>query len=178
MFKTTRTTIALMLAVLPVALSSCMDSETDDYEDWRQLNDKYISEIDKTIYLPVTPDWAPQNTIYMQWHNDRSLTADNLMPMANSTVECKYEVEDINGTKIDNSYSATSGDSVYQCVPNSGVIMGFEIALLNMHVGDSCTVIMPYPSAYGSTITGNGKPYTNLIYHMKLKSIKNFVRPS
>lgn len=167
-----------MTVALPAVMTSCMDSETDDYEDWRLLNDKYIAQLDTNIYKPITPVWAPQNTIYMQWHNDRSLTADNLMPMANSTVQCKYEVEDINGTAMDNSYSASSGDSVYQCVPNSGVIIGFEIALLSMHVGDSCTVIIPYPSGYGSSIKSNGKPYSNLIYRLKLKGIKDYLRPT
>lgn len=164
------------LAVLPVVLSSCINDDTNDYEEWRQQNDAYIAAINTSEYELIVPDWAPQNSVYIKWHNDRSLTADNLVAMSNSTVDIKYELENIEGQKLDDSYSVSTADSVYRSMPNQNVI-GMTIAMTTMHVGDSATVIVPYPSGYGSQSSGKIKPYSNLIFHMKIKDIKAFEKP-
>lgn len=156
------------------SLTSCLKSEHEDYEEWRKKNDDYIAGINTAEYQLVVPDWAPRNSVYIKWHNDRALTAGNLVAMSNSTVDIKYELEDIEGTKYENTYSRK--DSVYQSKPNSNVI-GMMIAMTTMHVGDSATVIIPYPSGYGSSVQGTIKPYTNLIFHMKIKDIKAYEKP-
>ena len=125
----------------------------------------------------MVPEWAPQNSVYIKWHNDRELTKENLVAMSNSTVDMKYELENIEGTKLDNSYSASTGDSVYTSRPNANVI-GMWIAMTTMHVGDSATVIVPYPSGYGSVSSGAVKPYSNLIFHMKIKKVKAYEKPA
>ncbi|MDE5645774.1 MAG: FKBP-type peptidyl-prolyl cis-trans isomerase [Muribaculaceae bacterium] len=175
MKKTIITAAAAIMALLP--LSSCLKGEAETYEEWREQNNAYLAAIDTKEYELVVPDWAPQNSVYIKWHNDRSLTADNLVPMSNSTVELKYELEDIEGTKIQDSYSATTGDSLYVTQPNQTVV-GFWIALTTMHVGDSATLIIPYPSGYGSGQTASIKPYSNLIYRVKIKGIKAFEKPA
>lgn len=160
------------LGAAALAVTSCLKDTTVDYTEWRERNDAYITAINTSEFERVSPDWAPQNEVYIKWHNDRSLTANNLVPMSNSTVNMKYEVEDIDGTFIDNSYKLT--DSTYTSKPQNNVI-GFEIAVTSMHVGDSATVIIPYSSAYGSL--GNGtavKPYSDLIYRIKIKGIKAY----
>lgn len=157
--------------------TSCLKGEMDSYDDWRVENDRYISEIDLNEYQAVAPDWAPENKIFIKWHNDRSLTAGNLVPMSTSTIKTKYELENINGTKLGNSYSASTGDSVYKTTPNANII-GFWAAVTMMHVGDSVTVIIPYHSAYGNEIRGSITPYSNLIYRIKLKEICDFERPA
>lgn len=160
------------------ALSSCLgDSATEKYDAWRQQNDAYIAAINTAEYEKIVPDWAPQNSIYIKWHNDRSLTADKLVAMSNSTVDIKYELENIEGKKLENSYSVSSGDSVYRSTPNANVI-GMWIAMTTMHVGDSATVIIPYPSGYGSANTSKVEPYSNLIFHMKIKSVEAFEKPN
>lgn len=166
-----------MSAALPLLTTSCLDDNEEDYSEWRAQNDQYITQLDKTVYETVAPDWAPQNPVYMKWENDRSLTADKPIPLANSTVDCIYEVSDINGLVYDQSYSLSNPDSIFTCMPQNTVI-GFEIALLNMHVGDSVSLVIPYVSGYGYTGSGAIPPYTNLIYKLKLKAIKDFVRPN
>lgn len=157
--------------------SSCLKSEIDDYEEWRKVNDAYVAAIDTTEYQPITPSWAPFNTVYVKWHNDRSLTAKNLVPISTSTIRCKYILENIDGTLIQNSFKS-NGDSIFESVVNNTVI-GFQAVLTNMHVGDSVTAIIPYPSGYGSANRGsNLRPYTNLIYHMKLVSLPYYERPA
>lgn len=155
-------------------LTSCLKSELDSYDDWRKHNDQYIASLDKNEYKLIVPDWAPQNSVYIKWHNDTTLTANNLVAMSNSTVDIKYELENIEGVKIENSYSRT--DSVYQSRPNENVV-GMWIAMTTMHVGDSATVVIPYPSGYGSTLTNSIKPYSNLIFHLKIKAIQAYEKP-
>lgn len=165
------------LFALPVCLlSSCLKSDVDNYEDWRQINEEYLKNTNFSEYTRVSPDWAPEHSVYIKWHNDRSLTANNLVPISTSTVNIKYELEDVEGNTLGNSYNATAGDSVYQSTPNEN-ILGMWIAMTTMHVGDSCTLIIPYASAYGAGATGNIKPYSNLIYHVKLKKIVAYERP-
>lgn len=162
---------------MAITLPSCLDSERNDFEDWRQENDSYIAALNKTEYTLVTPDWAPQNSVYIKWHNDRDLTKDNLVAMSNSTVDIKYELEDISGARLDDSYGVSTGDSVYSSMPSNNVV-GMWIAMTTMHVGDSATVIVPYPSGYGASSNGSVKPYSNLIFHMKVKGIKAFEKPN
>lgn len=163
--------LILGLLILPL-LTSCLKSELDDYDEWRKQNDEFVKNINTSEYTPITPDWAPFNTIYMKWYNDRSKTADNLQPLANSTIEVKYELEDIDGKLIGTSYKA-NGDSLYQSKPSDNII-GFMAAVTTMHVGDSVSLLIPYQSAYGKTGSGAVKPYSTLVYRVKLVSISAY----
>lgn len=150
-------------------LPSCLESDVQNYDEWRAQNDAYLTSVNTSLFERYVPDWAPEHYIFMRWHNDRTLTERNLVPISTSTVKVKYEMEDINGTKLGNSYKA-NGDSIYQSRINANIV-GFQAALTNMHVGDSVTVILPYNTAYGKTQNGNVKPYSDLIYHLKLVEI-------
>lgn len=169
---------ALCLPALLTILSSCLKGEMDDYDAWREQNDEYVKAIDTKVYTKVVPVWAPLNSVYIRWHNDTTLTRRNLRPLSTSTVNIKYEMENILGEKLGNSYSSTTyGDSIYQSQPNQNII-GMWAALTTMHVGDSVTMIIPYNSAYGSGAQGSVKPYSNLIYHVKMKEIVDYERPN
>lgn len=164
-------------------LASCMDDNNESYEQWRKENIKYVTDMQslvengQKVYTTINPAWAPGNFVLMRWHNDRSLTEKNLVPLYNSTCNVVYKLSTIEA-EVDSSYNLTTyGDSIYQCKP-SGVIAGFGIALQNMHVGDSCTVIMPYFVAYDNAITTKiTKPWSTLIYEMKLVSIPAYEVP-
>lgn len=162
---------------------SCKDDDVDETEVWRLANEEYVTlkadekQNGKAVYEKVSPDWAPEAFVLMKWHNDRNATASNLQPLDNSTVNVKYEFEDIEGTQIQNSYASTAyGDSIYQCKPCDNII-GFWTALRQMHVGDSVTVIIPASAGYGATGVNAIKPYSTLIYHMKLKEIVAYEIP-
>ena len=164
-----------LLLLISVLLPSCLKSELDDYDKWREKNEAYIRNVDKAEYKPYSPVWAPASTVYIKWHNDTSLTKKNLQPLSTSTVRLKYEMENIDGTYLGDSYAAS--DSVYECKPSDNIV-GFWSTVTAMHVGDSVTVIIPYESAYGSRITGSIWPYSNLIYRIKLVSIPAYERPN
>lgn len=156
-------------------LSSCLGSDVEDYQDWREQNDLWLDTVDMSGYDKVTATWAPYHEVYMKWYNDRSLTADSLSPLSTSTISVKYELEDIEGTLISTSYK-TNGDSLYTAVVNNNII-GFQMAVMNMNVGDSVSVIMPYTAGYGRNAQGSIRPYTNLVYRIKLVSIPALEKP-
>lgn len=173
--KTTIKTIKTLLAVLlaPVMLTSCLgdDDNTVDYSEWISENEAFLS---KTAADPsferIVPTWCPGVYILAKWHNDRSLTAANLVPMDNSTVDVTYQAEYVNGVVLDTSFNNTAnGDSIYRCKPLDNIV-GFWTMLTNMHVGDSVTCVIPTNAAYGAT-NSSVVPYSTLVYHMKLKSI-------
>jgi FKBP-type peptidyl-prolyl cis-trans isomerase FklB len=79
-----------------------------------------------------------------------------------------------NGTAVDSSYHSSSTDSIYRSQVSDNV-EGWMIALTRMHVGDSCTVIVPYPQGYGSSkMSDDLKPYSTLVFDMKLVNIYKY----
>ncbi len=172
--------IIFVIPLLALLLTACLgDGPKDEYDDWRTQNDTYIQYVESELmpkegYTKIVPEWAPGNSVYVKWHNDRSLTEKNLSPLSNSTVDITYAMENINGTNLGDSYSShVWGDSIYRSQPNQN-IAGMWIAMLNMHVGDSVTMIIPYLSGYGARAMGSIKPYSNLIYHVKMKAIPKY----
>ncbi len=178
------------LRLLPASLLLLMgaaacnsDLPEDDSVEWNKRNQDFVeteaarTENGKPYYTRVSPDWAPSAFVLMHWHNDRSLTASNLQPLDNSTCYVKYELENIDGEKLQDSYSMnTYGDSIYRCRPCENIV-GFWTALRNMHAGDSVTVIIPASAGYGNASSGKVKPYSTLVYHLKLKSVPAFEIP-
>lgn len=156
-------------------LSSCLGSDVEDYQDWREQNDHWLDTVDMSGYNKVTATWAPYHEVYMKWYNDRRLTADSLSPLSTSTISVKYELEDIEGHMISTSYK-TNGDSLFTAVVNRNII-GFQMAVMNMNVGDSVSVIIPYTAGYGKNAQGRVRPYTNLVYRIKLVSIPALEKP-
>ncbi len=166
---------AATLLMAPV-FTSCLgdDDKTVDYTEWKNQNETYLAEKEAAtdengnkLFEKIIPEWAPEVYILAQWHNDRSETADNLMPMDNSTVQVTYDCYYVNGTLLDSSSNISSG--IYTCKPNQN-ITGFWTMLTHMHVGDSVTCVIPMAAAYGAAST-SVVPYSTLIYNMKLKAI-------
>ena len=84
--------ITALLSLSLLLLPSCLKGELDELEIWKAENDKWLETTDFSDYEKVAPSWAPQNFIYIKWHNDRKLTEKNLVPMSTSTVNTKYEI--------------------------------------------------------------------------------------
>lgn len=175
----------LMLLASPAVmlLSSCVgesavEENAKRYSEWKDRNELYFlqqealtDEAGQPYFERIIPSWAPAAYTLIKWHNDRSLTAGNLQPLDNSTVEFTYELFDIDGRRIQDSFANT--DSVYSARPNSNIV-GVWTALTNMHVGDTVSVIIPSQAGYGGVSNGNILPYSTLIYNIKLKSISAY----
>ena len=167
----------LLAAVAMTMLNSCLgDNVYDEYKDWRETNDAwYQQQAASGQYTMVTAKWDPTAQVLMRWHNDTMLTRDNLKPLITSTVDVKYHLSLYDGTPVDSSYLMTSpADSIYRTVPANN-IEGWMIALTRMHVGDSCTVIVPYHQGYGSYKQSSVLlPFSMLVFDMKLEDIYKY----
>ena len=106
------------------------------------------------------------------------LTKDNLKPLLTSTVDVKYIGRLYNDVAFDSSFLRTTpADSVFR-TKLTGVIEGWQIALMNMHIGDSCEIVIPSDQAYGSSGSGSIYPYSALKFHVKLVGIPGYyVKP-
>ncbi len=175
-------------AIIMSAFTACNkdDEDTwDTYSEWREANEAYYEEQQfsftpegKPAYETLTPVWNSSAQILIRYLNDRKLTEGNLSPLLTSTVDVKYIGRLYDGTPFDSSYLQTAnGDSIFRTLPSS-VIQGWTIALLNMRVGDSARIVVPYSLGYGATSSGSILPYSTLIFDMKLVDIPYYeVRP-
>ena len=171
---------AIALAMLP----ACDDDDNFvDYKPWAERNTKFVQDAEAEmkngvpVYSKIAPTWSPDAFTLVKWENDRAATINNLSPMDNSVVYVKYDVEDIDGNRYDDSYSSkTYGDSIYRTRPYNNVT-GFWYTLTQMHVGDSVTAVLPAISAYGNASQGAIPPYSTLIFHIKLVGIPSFEVP-
>lgn len=184
-----RLPILLVAIVAMTVCLSCNDEDTNywtAYKDWRESNLQYIADKEaetdasgKAVYTKVVPtSWNSQGFILIRYYNDTMLTKDNLKPLLTSTVDVKYRGHDINDVAFDSSFLRTSpADSIFRTKPTN-VVEGWTIALMNMHIGDSCEVIIPYQQGYGSTGSQSIAPYSTLIFDMKLVAIPGYeVKP-
>ena len=169
----------IMAAVAITMLNSCLGNTIEDeYKDWREANDAWFQQQAASgQYTMLTANWDPSAHVLIRWHNDTMLTRGNLKPLITSTTDTKYLLRLYDGTRDDSSYtssSATLQDSIYRSVVNQNV-EGWMIALTHMHVGDSCTVIIPYQQGYGSSMRSDVLvPYSNLIFDVKLADIYKY----
>lgn len=168
---------AILAIVAVTMLDSCLGKNVyDEYKDWRETNDEWYSQQAASgQYTTIVAPWDPSAQVLMRWHNDTMLTRNNLKPLITSTVDVKYHLSIYDGTPVDSSYLNTSpADSIYRSEITSNV-EGWILALTNMHVGDSCTAIVPYHQGYGSYNRGDLlKPYTTLVFDIKLVDIYKY----
>ncbi|MBD5268681.1 MAG: FKBP-type peptidyl-prolyl cis-trans isomerase [Bacteroides sp.] len=172
-----------LLCMIVVAMSSCLNNDEPDYNEWEQRNTKYVEDAEAEtadgvkVWTKMTPPWAPGAFILAKWENDRSETANALCPLDNSLVHVKYALDNIDGTRISDSYSITTyGEGIYQTRPVNN-ITGFWYILTQMHIGDKVKCIMPAAAAYGNVAYGTIPPYSTLVYTIELVDIPAFETP-
>ena len=113
----------------------------------------------------------------IKYFNDKALTENNLSPLYTSTVDVKYIGRLYDDVAFDSSYTSTSpADSVTRFKLNN-LIEGWVVGLTDMHIGDSCELIIPYEFAYGATGSSSINPYSNLRFNLKLVDIPGYVIP-
>lgn len=174
----------LFPVLLAFVMTGCFDDDDPisvQYKEWREQNEQFLVDAQNLkdangapYYTKLIASWAPDTYVLIHWHNDRSLTEKNLSPMDNSTTRIVYRLFDIEGEEISNSFA--NKDSVYTSQPLSNII-GVWSALTNMHVGDSVTLVIPSQAGYGERSYSDIKPYSTLIYGLKLKEIPLYEMP-
>lgn len=173
-------TKTLSMAALALTVVACNDDDSQDsvwdrYADWREANEAWFAEQEvKTnpdgtpFYTRVSPAWNPGAVVLMHWYNDRAETDGNLVPMLTSQVSTRYIGHLYDDEPFDSSYNATGGIFT---TPVTGVVEGWQIALMNMRVGDSCQIVFPYQQGYGGSQKGKILPYSALRFNMRLTDI-------
>lgn len=170
--------------LLLLGTSSCLsdDDPTDEYDEWREANDAYITQVadsindaGEPIYTRIVPIWEPTTYVLVKWH--RKAPEGSLKPLDNSLVDITYRGSLYNGTVFDDSFSNTEyGDSITRTTPQN-MVTGMHAALVNMAPGDSVTMVMPASAAYGSVGTTGINPYSTLIFDVAMKKIVKYDRP-
>lgn len=172
--------------ILAYISSACSEDETkttwEEYAEWRTLNTDFLNKAasltnpdGSAYYNRINPDWNPGTYILIHYFNDRLETAGNLTPIYTSNVSVKYKGTLYNDVPFDSSY--TQVDSLFK-TGLSNVIAGWQIALQNMHVGDTCEVLIPYEAAYGASGYSTIPPFSTLKFGMKLVDINSYeIRP-
>lgn len=84
-----------------------------------------------------------------------------------SIVTVHYKGTLINGKEFDNSWKRDCPEAFRV----NGLINGFQLALLRMHVGDRWMVYIPAEQGYGTRATGNIPGNSTLIFEIELISI-------
>lgn len=98
--------------------------------------------------------------ILKQGEGDRS-------PRGGSVVTVHYKGSLINGKVFDNSYERGYPEAFRL----SDLIVGWQIALTQMHVGDHWIVYIPYQLGYGTRDSGPIPAYSTLIFEVELVAI-------
>lgn len=166
-----------LLAVVGMSLNSCLSNDVEDkYKDWRKANNEwYEAQRGNTdYYKTVVAPWDPNGQVLIHWFNDTMLTCSNLKPLLSSTVDLKYRGMLYDATPFDSSYLSTAPrDSISRFTLNSrSLIEGWALGVTQMHVGDSCRIVIPYQLGYGSYSMGSViKPFSMLIFDIKLDDI-------
>ena len=84
-----------------------------------------------------------------------------------SIVTCHYKGSLISGKVFDNSFSRSCPEAFRV----NELINGFQIALVNMHIGDHWIVYIPAGMGYGTKTSGPIPGNSTLIFEIKLIAI-------
>jgi hypothetical protein len=173
---------ALLTMGMGMGFTACDDDDDETtwtkYADWRETNQQWVdaqaalkNDDGTSFYHVIQPTWSPNDYILIHWFNDRNETKGNLTPLLTSNVTTYYNLYDMDDNLLDSSDDTDEG-SLTTVVSN--VITGWQIALMNMCVGDTVQIVVPYQSAYGSSSSGDIDPYSALRFNMRLVDIPNY----
>ncbi|MDE6324350.1 MAG: FKBP-type peptidyl-prolyl cis-trans isomerase [Paramuribaculum sp.] len=180
---------AAVLFGFGISIQSCGDSDNqwNEYEEWRKANNVWYAEMQaKTnadgtpFYTLVQPEWYPESGLLIHYFNDRSETAANLQPLITSQVTVKYKGYLYDGSGFDSTTVASDSVRTFLLAET---IVGWQVALTQMHVGDSCEIIVPYTMGYGyqGSTSSTGAvaipPYSALRFNIGLKDIPAYEIP-
>ena len=167
----------LFAAATACSLVGCLgNSVEDEYKSWREANDEWFAQqkANTAYYATVTAPWDVHAQVLIHWFNDTMVTRTNPRPLFSSTVDVKYRGMTKDAVPFDSSYLRTSpADSIFRVqLSATNLVEGWPVAIMRMHVGDSCRVVVPYTLGYGSyQMSDVVLPYTNMVFDIKLADI-------
>lgn len=175
----------LLAAVAIASLSACNKKDEvsveEVYAEWKKVNDEWLAEQvkrtdseGKPYYTQLVPRWNPEVFVLIRYLSDRKATEGHLSPLYTSTIDTRYRLESYDGTPMDSSTNImTYGKGIFRS-QLTNVVEGWAIACMDMRVGDSAEVIVPYQVGYGTSTTTSIAPYTNLKFNIRLVDIVDY----
>lgn len=141
------TKFTFLFFLISLVFSSCKE---DKYADWKILNEnKYTAELASTDYTK-TESGLCYKIIY---------AGQMKQPNVNSYVSVKYSGWLITGKVFDSgTYSGRL----------SGVVAGWQEAIVKLKVGGSMEMFFPYSLGYGTEGSGSIPPYSMLYFTVEL----------
>lgn len=168
--------LATAFVVVTVAsmAPSCNSDENETswkaYKDWRELNRNWLvdettrTNPDGTAYyttcvMPTDPE------AFVLMHRIGDEHKENLQPLFTSATKVNYTLRLCNDTIVDR------GAGFVSQLSSQGLITGWSLAVMQLHVGDSARFIIPYNIGYGTSGSTMVPPYSNLQFDIRLVDI-------
>lgn len=170
MNKTIKLIALAIIISMPFFMDSCNNidipertAETEQYE----LN-QAISNLVSAGYDVDTTD----SGVYYVMHKQGT----GPLPQKNDTCFLIYTGFFLNGTIFDSSGDYYN-DSIWQFnYKEVSLIPGFNDGIALLNKGSEADIIIPSSLAYGPTGYGDIKPYTPLVFSMKMRDLKPVVK--
>lgn len=191
-----RNLLYLALTIVTISFTSCAEQEEGyEYDNWKEINEKYIDSIANVAQKNADGKWAVyatfsigdsvqafkgQNKYFIYVHKEISVT-EGEPPLYNDSVRVHYTGKILPTSKhpfgqiFDKSIN---GDELNENtdVPGlfklgSNLILGFSTALLHMKEGEKWTVYIPSYLGYDENGTAKVPGYSTLIFDLKLAKI-------
>lgn len=128
-------------------------------EEYKEKNKQFLEEL--ALQDGITR--LPSGVLYKVIDSG----SGTVSPKPDSVVSVHYRGTLINGREFDNSYSR----SYPEAFRLNQVIEGWQIALLQMHVGDKWIIYIPSELGYGSRTSGPIPGSSTLIFEVELLGI-------
>lgn len=133
-----------------------------------RAEEKAREKIQQTIRL-VEEQWPNAEVMDNGLRYIVKKTGNGSSPEKGDTVKAHYSLRLIDGTEVDSSYKR---NQPFEFQVGSGrVIPGWDIAVMDMKVGEKRLLIVPPELGYGSRGAGPIKPDSFLIFEMELLGI-------
>lgn len=159
MKKTRVLLLGSIVLLLGVLISSCRSNIEDDIEANKEAGQEFLKANAQKPGVVVLPSGVQYKVITM---------GDGARPTASSTVSCHYVGRLIDGRTFDSSIERGKPNSF----PISAVIRGWQEVLPMMPVGSEWQIYIPYDYAYGIYSVNIIKPFSTLIFDIKLLAIE------
>ena len=164
-----------LFAFFLCGMFACKDDAEDTvtrYLKWNKQNMAYFENA-KTLtdengslyYEEVCPNWDTTSCVLMHHYTYGESTET---PYYTSFIKVCYRGELIDGTGFDSTHVSSTNPMEAKL---SSLVDGWAAALEKMHPGDSCRVVIPQNLGYGASSSGAIKPYSTLIFDIKLLEI-------
>lgn len=151
----------ILMFILTLSMSVFITTESvAQNNDPRQVSKKFMAKKAKEPGVKSLPSGVLYKVLKM---------GDGDIPKETDKVELKYDMHNIDGVLIDDSFRR--GETGTLTLQADQTIKGFKDAVTNMPVGSVWDIFIPEHLAYGEREMKDIKPYSPVIFRIQLLRI-------